>query len=64
MSEKYDHSAGIFRSFISLRLLPKPVIFLLAPAHKNLPVFLPSKRSVPASKRSFSPSAVAAGITH
>ena len=64
MSEKYDHSAGFFRGFISLRPLPKPAIFLLVPAHKNLPVFLPSKRSVPATERSFSPSVVGAGITH
>ena len=39
-------------------------MFLLVPSRKNLPVFLPSKRSVPASKRSFSPSTVGAGITH
>ena len=49
---------------ISLRPLLKPVIFLLVPTRKNLPVFLPGKWSVPASKRSFSPSAVGAGITH
>ena len=51
--------------FISLLPLLIAAIFLFAPAHKNLPVFLPSKRSVPASKRSFSPSSdVGAGITH
>ena len=44
--------------------LLKPVMFLLVPTRKNLPVFLPCKRSVPATKRSFSPSAVGAGITH
>lgn len=50
--------------FISLLPLLKPAIFLFAHAHKNLPVFMPSKRSVPSSKRSFSPSAVGAGITY
>ena len=49
--------------YISAPLL-KPVMFLLVPTRKNLPVFLPCKRSVPATKRSFSPSAVGAGITH
>ena len=53
-----------FRGFISLPPLLNPVIFLLTPAHKNLPIFLPGKRSAPSPKRSFSPSAVGAGITH
>ena len=44
--------------------LLKPVMILFVPTRKNLPVFLPIKRSVPSAKRSFSPSAVGAGITH
>ena len=57
-------SCAIFTGLISLRPLLKPVMFLLVPTRKNLPVFLPGKRSVPSSKRSFSPSALGAGITH